>query len=346
MQCRASRSKSAFLQLVHRLNDARGFPLTKLPDIQVIRDLIGKIVSMLTQQKIRVTQRGVKAYVAYHPTTGAISAVNIPYLPDDATPEFVAAVQGFLDHEVGHVLHTDPKIINAANKLGKKIANLHNAVEDVYIERKMAEGFAGSAATLGAVREFFLTKVTGPKIAQALAAGDKETAVGYALMPAFRAWGGQLLMEDFIKQPHIAELVAPIATRLGDDLMRRLRTTHNSRECLELAQDIHKALLPPPPPPAPPAPPPPPIPPVTPPPPPSPPPTPDDDTDDEQGDTPPSTIPAPGDSDDEPPEENDDTPPPPAGTPSAADDDTDDEDETDADPVPADPLGRRRRHRR
>ncbi len=223
-------------------------------DIHIIRESITKIVSMLTSQSIKVTQRGAKAYVAYHPTTGAILSVNVPYIPDDAKPEFISAVQGFLDHEVGHVLHTDQKYILKGAAMGPEIANLHNLIEDVVIERKMTETFRGSTSNLESVRKFFLERVSRPKIDEALAAGDKETAQGYAVMPAFRAWGGQVSSQDFIKDPIIAALIEPVAKMLGPELIARLTKVKSTKESLALAVDMHKALTPPPPPAAPPAP--------------------------------------------------------------------------------------------
>ncbi|WP_194273902.1 hypothetical protein [Variovorax paradoxus] len=211
-------------------------------DIQVIRDSIGKIVSMLTSRAIKVTQRGVKAYVAYDPKTGKIKVVNVPYLPDDATPEFIAAVQGFLDHEVGHVLFTDQKVVIAASKLGAKVANLANIVEDVFIERKMTEAFQGSSHNLEQVRKFYLERICGKGITDALAAGDQKKAEGYAFVAAFRAWAGQTSAQDFIKQPHVAPLVEPLKAKLGDDILRKLTRVSSSQECLDLALEVKKAL--------------------------------------------------------------------------------------------------------
>lgn len=46
-------SKGSFLQLIYRVNHKKFFTMKQ--DIQVIRDSIGKIVSMLTSRAIRVT---------------------------------------------------------------------------------------------------------------------------------------------------------------------------------------------------------------------------------------------------------------------------------------------------
>lgn len=223
-------------------------------DIMVIRESIGRIVSMLTMQKIRVTQRGSRAYVKYHPKSGEIEELNVPYIPDDASDEFVAAIQGFLDHEVGHVLHSDFAALKAATKEGARVANLANLVEDVFVERKMTETFRGSGMNLESVRKFYLEKICRPKIDAALRAGNMEEASGYAVVAAFRAWGGQTSAQDFIKEPKIAALVQPVADKVGPELMDALLHTKNSMECLELARKFKAKLerpKPPPPPPEP-----------------------------------------------------------------------------------------------
>jgi cobaltochelatase CobT len=58
-------------------------------------------------KKVKVTQQGTSAFVQFDTKTNAPMRVNLPYLPDDATDELLNAVQGFLDHEVAHILFTD-----------------------------------------------------------------------------------------------------------------------------------------------------------------------------------------------------------------------------------------------
>jgi cobaltochelatase CobT len=211
-------------------------------DIMVIRESIGRVVSMLTQQSIQVTMRGSRAYVKYHPKTGAIVEVNIPYIPDDASEEFIAAIQGFLDHEVGHVLYSDFQALKEATAAGKRVANLANIIEDVFIERKMTENFRGSGTNLESVRKFYLEKIARVKIEAALAVGDVEEARGYATVAAFRGWGGQTSAMDFIREPKIAELVKSVADKLGPDLMNAIGKCKNSMECLDLAKKFKVKL--------------------------------------------------------------------------------------------------------
>jgi cobalamin biosynthesis protein CobT len=235
--------------------------------VHVIRDAIGRIVSMLTMQRIKVTQRGMQAAVYYDKRTGAISHVNIPFLPDDASDEFIAAVQGFLDHEVGHVLFSDPKVLQEANKLGNRIANMANLVEDVYVETRMARQFSGSGHNLQNTSRFHLERILRPAIQKALDEGDTKTAIGNVAIAAFRSWGGQTAASDFIKSdPRIAQVASELADRVGDDLIKRVAKIQSSADALDIAkgviaklkeQEVPKTTPPPspvPPPPPPPSP--------------------------------------------------------------------------------------------
>lgn len=212
-------------------------------DVAVVREAIKKIVNLLTNRSIQVTQRGSRAYVQYHSKTGAIQLVNLPYIPDDASEEFIAAVQGFLDHEVGHVLFTDPKMINAVSRESAKVKNLANAIEDVYVERRMSEAFSGSVANLNAVRRFHIDKISKPKIEQALAAGDMGAAAGYIGLVQFRAWGGQQIAADFLREnPKYAEIAQTLADKLGEELISKIKKANSTKECLSLAKAMAAKL--------------------------------------------------------------------------------------------------------
>lgn len=212
-------------------------------DIQVIRDSIDKVVALLTQSSIKVTQRGMQAYVAYHPKTGAIQSLNVPRLPDDASDQFIAGIQGFIDHEVGHVLFSDSAVLREASKEGGRVMAMANMVEDLYVERMMTKAFTGSTATLDALRKFFVEQMLLPQLREQLAAGDQKGALGTAMVIGFRARGGQTMMADVLKEnPDVAALFNPIAEKIGEDLLGRLASTKNSKDCLNLARLVLKRL--------------------------------------------------------------------------------------------------------
>ena len=207
--------------------------------VHIIRDAIGRVVSMLTMQRIKVTQRGMQAAVAYDKRTGEIMHVNIPYLPDDASDEFIAAVQGFLDHEVGHVLFSDSQVLRDAHKGGKRLANMANLVEDVYVETRMAKQFAGSGFNLQNTSRFHLERMLRPAITKALVEGDTKTALGNVAIAAFRAWGGQSAAVDFLKSdPQIADMAKELSDRVGPDLVDRMSKIKSSADALDLAKQV------------------------------------------------------------------------------------------------------------
>jgi Cobalamin biosynthesis protein CobT len=100
--------------------------------VLILREAITRIIPMLTQRSVKVTQQGTQAFVSYHRRTLEIERVNLPYIPDDADDTLLDATQGFLDHEVGHILFTDQKIVLKAEKQG--VHSLHNMIEDTFTE--------------------------------------------------------------------------------------------------------------------------------------------------------------------------------------------------------------------
>lgn len=257
-------------------------------DISVVRESISKVVSMLTARRIMVTQRGMQAYVSYNKKTGAIESLNVPYIPDDASEEFVRSIQGFIDHEIGHVLFSDPKVLMEANKAGARVAGIANMLEDLYVERKMAEAFQGSEHNLNVMRDFFFANIIKPQIDEGLKSGNVERARGAAIVAGFRAWSGQAAAQEFIKDPRVAELLEPVEKKLGG-LIADCRLIADSGHALDLARKV-KAALEEPHTPTPPAP--------------SPPPEPDEEEGEDPGSDP-GTPPAPNkeDEEDEPDQE-------------------------------------------
>ncbi|MFP3427122.1 hypothetical protein R0J88_19035, partial [Pseudoalteromonas sp. SIMBA_162] len=83
--------------------------IAKGNNISELRDAIEMVVRMLANKGIKVTQSGIQAFVSYDKTTLEPERVNIPMISEKSSPELVIAIKGFVDHEVGHLLFTDPK---------------------------------------------------------------------------------------------------------------------------------------------------------------------------------------------------------------------------------------------
>jgi cobalamin biosynthesis protein CobT len=206
------------------------------PRVAIIREAISKIVDVLTNRGIRVTQQGMTAFVTPDPKTGKPLLVNIPYLPDDASDELIQAIQGFIDHECGHVIFTD---FTVANPIAP-CQNLHrmwNIVEDTFVERKMQERFLGSGYNLDSLRKFIIDKYTIPSVNNAK---SEEELQKHLLIPMIRAWAGQSIFERFM-DPYWPRMKA-ITDRLGPDMPEIIRKCQSTLDCVNAAKDIQKRI--------------------------------------------------------------------------------------------------------
>ena len=211
-------------------------------EIEVLREVVVKVTKLLAGQSIQVTQRGAQAY-ARADKTGKPYLVNIPYIPNTATPGFLAAIQGFIDHEVGHILFTDWSV----QRIIKGNAKLHscwNIVEDPFIERCIAKKFPGTAYNLDKVYGYFLEHITIPALEKA---ENEMQEFGVLLVPVIRALSGQAVFDRWLKEnghydhPLIKTLLQGMApTTLAS--LPKLKTSH---ECLAVAREMHAIIHPP-----------------------------------------------------------------------------------------------------
>lgn len=216
-------------------------------DIATMRAAIAGITALITQRGLVVTQRGIEAYVRKDPKTHKPVLVNIPYLPDNASSELVMAIQGFIDHECGHVLETDytvwAEVERWANEMQRKgfpgAFGMWNITEDTFIERKMCERFRGTAYNLERMQEFFVAELTGPTFKKALAAGDTAKVFNILLVPMARAWSGQDVFIRYMadKWEHVKGPVAKIGA-----LKDRFPLLSSSRDAFALARELFHVL--------------------------------------------------------------------------------------------------------
>lgn len=158
-------------------------------EVHILREAVIKITQMLTGQGLQVTQKGVTAEVIVDKHTGKPRAINLPYIPDNATPELVAAIQGFLDKEVSGVMFTDYDQMKtiAGNK---PLTDMVKIVEGARVEHEMGRRFRGSASNLADVADFFLRKHTDKKLEEAVIARDNEAAEAVLQYPMLRSLCG------------------------------------------------------------------------------------------------------------------------------------------------------------
>ena len=109
--------------------------------------------------------------------------IHLPSLPMDCEPELLALARSFVDHESGHIRHTDFSVLKAEN-LDPVTFNLFNCLEDWRVEKKLSGIFPGCRKNLNwLIRRFFVEQAQ-PR------AGDDSPALAvldYVLLTV-RAW--------------------------------------------------------------------------------------------------------------------------------------------------------------
>ena len=214
---------------------------TVLKEVQDFRDSVKRVVGLLSGKNIPVAECGDTAYVRYN-KKGEPVMVNIPSIPDDASPALMNAIRGILDHEVGHLLFTDEKVVKKMRNT--KAFGLWNALEDVYIERRMSEVFTGSRRNLLSTRNLMIDKYFNPHIKKAVAMcrGDqRELFLKFFLCPVLRAWDGQPTFADFMEEHwHLIDKPSAVLKEFGvDEAVRRMDSTE---DCVKVAAAMAKIL--------------------------------------------------------------------------------------------------------
>lgn len=204
--------------------------------VDILRGKLEKLVHLLTEKKIKVTNRGSEVFVEYDARSGNIKRMNLPYISDDATEEFMEAIEGYLDHEVGHVLFTEQRLMVTARKT-PFLPAIFNAVEDSYIERKMIERFAGSKYNIGKTADLFKKVYLDPAVAQN---GDEFEMASTLLVPAIRAWSGDVHFAGYMEDKW--HLVPTLVLRLEKYAKTALPKIQSTKESLEVAKKLLSLL--------------------------------------------------------------------------------------------------------
>ena len=109
--------------------------------------------------------------------------IHLPSLPIGCEPELLALARSFVDHESGHIRHTDFSVLKAEN-LDPVTFNLFNCLEDWRVEKMLSGIFPGCRRNLNwLIRRFFVEQAQ-PR------AGDDSPALAvldYVLLTV-RAW--------------------------------------------------------------------------------------------------------------------------------------------------------------
>ena len=152
-----------------------------------------------------------------------------------------AIMRGYVDHESGHIRHTDFKALNKfgkENEGNKLLLNLQNAIEDIYLEKRVIDEYAGSkdnlVATSGCVNDGFLESIGTGFEKEAL---DNLTFI----TPVASTWEGRKhygnngadICLDLLK-PHVREKIERWTKKIDD--------CKNTKDVIALAKKIEKEI--------------------------------------------------------------------------------------------------------
>lgn len=212
--------------------------------IEIIRQSISSITQILAGLSIPVYQEGLKAYVKYD-HKGKVSSVHLPYLPDNASDDLIVAVQGFLDHEVGHILFTDATLLKDVAH-DPQLSEMQNVLEDPFVEIMMRKRFPGSNQNLNSLYGFFLNKIIDPRVQKLEREHCTNPLTFFAtLLPCIsRSWAGMEAFTEYLedKKHHYQPIIDKI-NLLHPTLIERLGNPVSTKQNIANAIDLLDAVL-------------------------------------------------------------------------------------------------------
>ena len=222
--------------------------ITRRARIEALRISIQKVTRMLTKSSLPVILAGGSARVEYS-ADGKPSRVFLPVIPDNASDQLIDAVQGFVDHEVGHVLFSDFNCLLEAKKMG--IALLLNAVEDTFIERKMASVYGGTRVNIARMRDLFIERFIDPAVQESIKKGITDVNKWWGLLGvcAIRAWAGHTEFVSYMrdKWKFLGQIPEQIKKKGIPDRLQRIENTEESlRIAIRISQIVEEAKKAPP----------------------------------------------------------------------------------------------------
>lgn len=85
--------------------------------------------------------------------------IYLPVIPDNASDEFLGAIQGFLDHEVGHIIDSNFGAFARLEYSDRKRWNILQALEDTRIEYRQRKRWRGAGVNLNRCNDWALKQL-------------------------------------------------------------------------------------------------------------------------------------------------------------------------------------------
>lgn len=225
--------------------------MSNIMKVERVRNSITKTAKLLTRDSVTIQMRGDGAHVVYNPD-GSVMYVNLPNVPEDPSPEFLDAIQGFLDHEVAHILFTNHveamKLIKGAVAEGLKadqVMMFSNVFEDIRIERDMKGQFKGSTYNLSKTLDYLIERSILASVKSASAIEDPAQRALQRILAGFvmyaRSLDGDTTCEAFIADQGLTADYIPVGL-LFPTLKSRIAALEKTEDAVQLAIEFVKAM--------------------------------------------------------------------------------------------------------
>lgn len=189
--------------------------------------------AMLSKKDVRIIFQGDKCCTdgnrIYLPNIDLLARPNMSQAQVQEAETYLAALRGFVDHELGHVLFTDFDHLKKTfgNNGGSLRYKVTNALEDPRIERKMAEVWRGAGFNIQNTATYVYDHMDDPKDAQ---------AVGQAVLAA------GMIMRKCTDHPLYKKI--PVAARRlcegkqAQGILEKVRESEHVRDTVEGADEF------------------------------------------------------------------------------------------------------------
>lgn len=194
------------------------------------RELIG-VSRALGASKVRTTFEGTGAHATHN-------TINVPAMKLDAELDDyqMRIMRGYHIHEVGHIKHTDDAVWQSrCHGISEEKRSVFNCMEDILVERKINNKFAGAKRNL----QETINSVLEIENAQTNCMHDPiEKELAYAILQLSRQAMGYKsdALEEYIKT--LPEDLFTEATKFVNDAM----TTESTDDTWSLTQRVWKAM--------------------------------------------------------------------------------------------------------
>lgn len=200
-------------------------------ETQQFRESIGSVVRALSAKKIKVTQRGSRPEIVYK--NGKPVSVNIPTLPDDADPNLIKAIRGFIDMKVASILFTTENLPKNVTE-----SKFFQSVESARVEREINAIYPGTETNIRNAFSFVVKKSLGEKIKEAK---SEQEIASIILDPYIHAKAGSKSCQAFLNEYADPALVSIFDSLIGEEC-EKIADAKSSMDAYAISERI-KSLL-------------------------------------------------------------------------------------------------------